>query len=46
MDSKELRLFREAYDSIYTPQTEEIQEETVAEEQRHLLLRLVQLKIY
>jgi len=33
MDSKELRLFREAYGSIYTPQTEEIQEETVAEEQ-------------
>ena len=31
MDSKELRLFREAYGSIYTPQTEEIQEETVAE---------------
>ena len=33
MDSKELRLFREAYGNIYTPQTEEIQEETVAEEQ-------------
>jgi hypothetical protein len=33
MDSKELRLFREAYSSIHTPQTEEIQEETVAEEQ-------------
>ena len=33
MDSKELRLFREAYNSINTPQTEEIQEETVAEEQ-------------
>jgi len=33
MDSKELRLFREAYSSIHTPQTKEIQEETVAEEQ-------------
>ena len=33
MDSKELRLFREAYNSINTPQTEQIQEETVAEEQ-------------
>jgi hypothetical protein len=33
MDPKELRLFREAYGSIYTPQTEEIQEDTVAEEQ-------------
>ena len=26
MDSKELRLFREAYGSVYTPQTENIQE--------------------
>ena len=33
MDSKELRLFREAYGSVYIPQTEEVVEETVAEEQ-------------
>jgi hypothetical protein len=33
MDSKELRLFREAYGSVYTPQTEEVVEENVAEEQ-------------
>ena len=34
MDPKELRLFREAYGSIYTPQTEEVVEETPpAEEQ-------------
>ena len=33
MDSKELRLFKEAYGSVYPPQTEEVVEETVAEEQ-------------
>jgi len=31
MNSKELRLFREAYGSVYTSQTEEVVEETVAE---------------